>query len=56
MATVNKPARGCKRDVFPFMKKYFSSRVTKICNVSQLLKAFFNWTRTLTGERWFSSA
>lgn len=55
MTTANKSARGCKRDVFPFMKKYFTTRVTKICNMSQLLKAFFNRTRTFTWERWFSS-
>lgn len=55
MTTANKPVRGCKRDVFPFMKKYFTTRVTKICTMSQLLKTFFNWTRTFTRERWFSS-
>lgn len=51
--SASEAARGCKRDVLPFMKKYFSTRVTRICNMSQLLKAFFTWTRTFTWERWF---
>lgn len=51
-----KPARGCKRDVFPFMKQHFSTRLIKICNVSQLLKAFFNWAKTFyLGEGLFFS-
>lgn len=58
MTTVSKPVRlqgDVKEGVkFPFIKKYFSPRVTKLCNMSQLFKALFNWARTFTQERWFS--
>lgn len=58
MTTVSKPVwlqghvkEGVK---FPFIKKHFSPRVTKLCNMSQLFKALFNWARIFTEERWFS--